>query len=67
MTFIEGQNLGKIAEFKDKAFYGNSMPKFVKDRFATTILDILARAWGEQIFVLNMFNADPHPGIIIYK
>ena len=45
MTFLEGQNLGKMAEFKDKSFFGNNMPKIIKDRFAIRVLDILARAW----------------------
>lgn len=62
MTFIEGQNLGRIREFRDKSFYGNNMPKILKQRYAVKILDVLAKAWGEQIFNLNMFNADPHPG-----
>ena len=65
MTFLEGQNLGRIKEFRDKAFEGNMMPKLLKQRYAVRILDILAKAWGEQIFNLNMFNADPHPGKII--
>ena len=66
MTFIEGQNLGRVAEFRDKTFFGNSMDKLIKARYATSILDILARAWGVQIFELNMFNADPHPGTVYY-
>ena len=28
------------------------------------MLTVLAKAWGEQIFELRMFNADPHPGNI---
>lgn len=65
MTFLEGQNLGRTKEFRDKAFHGNIMSKLLKQRYAVKILDILAKAWGEQIFNLNMFNADPHPGKIL--
>jgi len=64
MTFVEGNNLSKLAEFKDKAFHGNKMPRWIKEKFANNLLRTLAKAWGEQIFTLNMFNADPHPGNI---
>lgn len=43
MSFIEGQNLGKMSEFKDKSWYGNSMPKILKERFALKLLDTLAK------------------------
>ena len=60
MTFVDGVNLCKLAEFK-----GNSkvpVPQIVKARLGQNLLNVLAKAWGEMIFELNFFNADPHPG-----
>eukprot|EP01038_Epipyxis_sp_PR26KG_P009639 gene9639-12978_t len=62
MTYIDGDNLSKLAEFKDKGLL--LMPLFIKQRFGRNLLKTLAKAWGEQIFVLKTFNADPHPGNI---
>lgn len=59
MTFIEGDNLCKLAEFKDR---NNTVPAFVKQKLGRGLLNVLAKAWGEMIFELQFFNADPHPG-----
>jgi aarF domain-containing kinase len=63
MSFVEGNNLCKLAEFKDKNGMG-SVPGFIKDRIGRNLLNVLAKAWGEMIFELQYFNADPHPGNI---
>lgn len=60
MTFVDGVNLCKLAEFR-----GNSripVPQMAKAKIGQNLLNILAKAWGEMIFELNFFNADPHPG-----
>jgi predicted unusual protein kinase regulating ubiquinone biosynthesis (AarF/ABC1/UbiB family) len=59
MTFVEGENLSRLAEFRDKSWGKNLIPKFVKQRVGRRLLDKLAKAWGHQIFVLRAFNADP--------
>jgi aarF domain-containing kinase len=61
MTFVEGNNLCRLAEFKKES---KAMPLFVKQRIGRRILDTLAKVWGEMIFELRFFNADPHPGNI---
>jgi len=61
MTFVEGDNLCRLAEFKKES---KAMPLFVKQRVGRRILDKLAKVWGEMIFELRFFNADPHPGNI---
>ena len=63
MTFIEGDNICKLAEFKDKNG-PSAMPKWLQKQYGKNLLTVLAKAWGEQIFQLRMFNADPHPGNI---
>lgn len=60
MSFIEGDNLGRLAEFRDKPGMV-LVPKWVKQQFGKKLLDVLSTAWGYQIFVLRRFNADPHP------
>ena len=56
MTFIEGQNLCKLAEFKDRE---KSMPTFMKEKIGRNLLSVLAKAWGAMIFEFKFFNADP--------
>jgi aarF domain-containing kinase len=63
MTFIDGENICRLAEFKDKNGPA-AMPKWLQKQYGKSLLTILAKAWGEQIFQLRMFNADPHPGNI---
>ena len=63
MTFVEGENLCRLAEFKEVAST-HSMPEWVKHRAGRRILNTLARTWAEMIFELRFFNADPHPGNI---
>ena len=63
MTFIDGENICRLAEFKDKNS-PTAMPGWLQKKFGLNLLGILAKSWGEQIFVLRMFNADPHPGNI---
>lgn len=63
MTFIDGENICRLAEFKDKNG-PTIMPMWLQKQFGKNLLSVLAKAWGEQIFVLRMFNADPHPGNI---
>ena len=60
MTFVDGVNLCKMAEFKNNSRI--AVPSLVKARIGTNLLNVLAKAWGEMIFELNFFNADPHPG-----
>ena len=61
MTFVDGLNLGRIAEFKDSK--AKKIPMIMKQKFGKRLFKILSKAWAEQIFVLQLFNADPHPGI----
>lgn len=63
MSYVPGENLGRLAEFRDKHNY-LSTPKWIKQKFGRKLLEQLAQAWGYQIFVLKKFNADPHPGNI---
>ena len=63
MTFIDGENICRLAEFKDKNG-PSAMPGWLQKKFGQNLLKVLAKSWGEQIFVLRMFNADPHPGNI---
>jgi aarF domain-containing kinase len=60
MSFVEGENLGRLAEFRDKPGFA-VIPKWLKQQFGKRLLDVLSTAWGYQIFVLRRFNADPHP------
>jgi len=61
MSFVEGDNLCRLAEFKKES---KAMPLWVKQRLGRKILDTLAKVWGEMIFEMRFFNADPHPGNI---
>jgi predicted unusual protein kinase regulating ubiquinone biosynthesis (AarF/ABC1/UbiB family) len=63
MSFIEGDNVCKLAEFKNRDC-PTMMPPWLQKKFGTKLLTTLAKAWGEQIFELRSFNADPHPGNI---
>lgn len=64
MTFLEGSNLCRLAEFKDES---KTVPQWVKKLAGKKLLDVLASAWGVMIFELRHFNADPHPGNIIFE
>lgn len=59
MTFVDGVNLCKLAEFKTKK---RKLSNFVEQKVGRKLLNILAKAYGIMIFELNFFNADPHPG-----
>ena len=61
MSYVEGNNLCRLAEFKQE---DTSVPVWVKKRLGTKVLDTAAKVWGEMIFNLQFFNADPHPGNI---
>jgi predicted unusual protein kinase regulating ubiquinone biosynthesis (AarF/ABC1/UbiB family) len=63
MTFIEGDNICKLAEFRNRKCH-TLMTPWLQKKFGTKLLSTLAKAWGEQIFELRVFNADPHPGNI---
>lgn len=63
MTYIEGINLCRLAEFKHTRGVPR-LPLWIRQRFGKKLLNTLAKAWGHQIFYLNMFQADPHPGNI---
>ena len=63
MTFVNGENICKLAEFRNKNS-PTAMPKWLQKQYGKSLLTVLAKAWGEQIFELRMFNADPHPGNI---
>ena len=62
MTFLEGDNLSKLAEYKSISTLGSN--NFTKKLIGKRLLDVLAKAWGTMIFELRAFNADPHPGNI---
>lgn len=62
MSFVEGENLGRIAEFGNSKY--SKIPAIVKKQFGAKLLQTVAKAWGHQIFVLHKFNSDPHPGNI---
>jgi hypothetical protein len=51
MSFVDGDNLCKLAEFKDKTSSSRMSPLLQK-QFGKRLLTILSRAWGEQIFEL---------------
>jgi predicted unusual protein kinase regulating ubiquinone biosynthesis (AarF/ABC1/UbiB family) len=58
MTFVEGQNLCRLAEFRKQGnAKDNFITKKIKQKYGKKLLDILAKAWGEQIFTLRFFNA----------
>jgi len=59
MTYLDGSNLSRLAEFKDR---GKSVPLWIRRRIGRSLLDVLAKAWGVMIFDIKFFNADPHPG-----
>ena len=59
MTFIEGSNLGRMAEFRDKAWHGNKMPRWIRDRFATHFLGILAK-----VMLLKQIHVHVHSSCI---
>jgi aarF domain-containing kinase len=59
MTFVDGVNLCKLAEFKTKK---RKVSSFVEQKVGKKLLNVLAKAYGIMIFELNFFNADPHPG-----
>jgi aarF domain-containing kinase len=62
MTFVKGQNLGKLDEFSHtKSIF---VPIWIKQRLGRKILDVISKAWGEMIFTHQWFNSDPHPGNI---
>ena len=63
MTYIDGDNLSKLAEYKQKEG-SPPVPAFIKRRAGTKLMNVLAKAWGAMIFELRTFNADPHPGNI---
>ena len=63
MTYIDGDNLSKLAEYKQREGYP-LVPQFIKRRAGTKLMNILAKAWGTMIFEIREFNADPHPGNI---
>jgi len=62
LTLVEGENLSKLASFKEDSSL--KIPTYLKQRAGRKLMNILARAWGEMIFELRQFNADPHPGNI---
>lgn len=43
MSFIEGTNLGKLAEFRDKNWHGSKIPRWQRDKFAINLLNTLAK------------------------
>ena len=55
MTFMEGENLGKLAEFSNSR-RNIFVPLFVKQKLGKKILDVMAKAWGEMVFNLQCFN-----------
>ena len=65
MTFIEGDNLSKMAEYKSARTSDLlGLSAFSRRKAGTKLLDVLAKAWGTMIFKGRAFNADPHPGNI---
>ena len=63
MTYVDGRNLGKLAEFAHNRM-NMLVPVWVKQQMGRKILDVVSKAWGEMIFNLQWFNSDPHPGNI---
>lgn len=59
MTFVEGDNLSKLAEYKSSP---SLISGILKRRMGKKLLDVLAKAWGIMIFDLRNFNSDLHPG-----
>jgi len=57
MTFVKGDNLSKLASFREKSSI--KVPKWVKQKAGNKLMNILSRAWGEMIFEFRQFNADP--------
>ena len=59
MSFIEGINLSKFIQTRNNNLNSNSLfGSFIQRKF----LDIIAKTWGYQIFILKVFNGDCHPG-----
>ena len=63
MTYVDGRNLGKLAEFAHNRM-NILVPVWVKQQMGRKILDVVSKAWGEMVFNLQWFNSDPHPGNI---
>ena len=55
MSFVEGDNLCKLAEFRDKTG-SSTMPLWLQKKYGSKLLKVLAKAWGEQIFELRTFQ-----------
>eukprot|EP00607_Mallomonas_marina_P002039 CAMPEP_0182430998 /NCGR_PEP_ID=MMETSP1167-20130531/45511_1 /TAXON_ID=2988 /ORGANISM="Mallomonas Sp, Strain CCMP3275" /LENGTH=451 /DNA_ID=CAMNT_0024616813 /DNA_START=224 /DNA_END=1579 /DNA_ORIENTATION=- len=64
MTYLDGDNLSRMAEFRNKK---RNVPLWIRHKIGKSLLDVLAKAWGVMIFELKFFNADPHPGNIIFR
>ena len=64
MTFVEGDNLTKLAEFKTKVGIPSMAANVLKKSVGLKLLNVLTKAWGEMIFEIRMLNADPHSGNI---
>eukprot|EP01031_Cornospumella_fuschlensis_P034357 gene34357-41588_t len=60
MSFIEGDNLTKLAQ----KHVLQAMPTALRRGVGRRILNTMSEAWGEQIFRLRLFHGDPHPGNI---
>lgn len=54
MSFVEGLNLCRIAEFKNSKLV--KLPRKIKQKFGKKLLNVLSKAWGEQIFELQLVN-----------
>ena len=66
MSFLEGDNLRKLAEYKgsEVSAAGGLLSQVMRQRAGKKLLDVLAKSWGNMIFKIRAFNADPHPGNI---
>lgn len=65
MTFLNGENLGKLATSAPSASTKRQGPSFFVRKVLYGVWRTLAEAWGMQIFELNRFHADPHPGNLL--
>lgn len=60
MSYVEGDNLSKLAEMKEKVSI--QMPVYLKRKYGEMLMKLLCRVWGEMIFDLRLVHSDPHPG-----
>jgi len=65
MTFLPGDNLRKMAEYRGGSRDGGVLAQVARQSAGKKLVETLAKAWGNMIFRIRKFQADPHPGNIV--